>query len=74
MLSRSDGIILGGTNERGEWSHEPNEEERRRVVEGHMELFEAMRSSALGRWSPMTRSAFTPSETPPVESFFGLES
>jgi glycine/D-amino acid oxidase-like deaminating enzyme len=74
MLSRGDGIILGGTNERGEWSLAPNEEERRRVVEGHIELFEAMRSSALGRWSPTTRSAFTPSETPSVESFFGLES
>ena len=41
MLPRSDGIILGGTSERGEWSLEPNEEARRRVVEDHIELFEA---------------------------------
>ena len=74
MLPRSDGIILGGTSERGEWSLEPNEEARRRVVEDHIELFEAMRSSALGRWSAPTRSSFTPAEAPPVESFFGLES
>ena len=74
MQPRSDGIILGGTSERGEWSLEPNEEARRRVVEDHIELFEAMRSSALGRWSAPTRSSFTPAEAPPVESFFGLES
>ena len=74
MLPRSDGIILGGTSERGEWSLEPNEEARRRVVEDHIELFEAMRSSVLGRWSAPTQSSFTPAEAPPVESFFGLES
>ena len=74
MQPRSDGIILGGTSERGECSLEPNEEARRRVVEDHIELFEAMRSSALGRWSAPTRSSFTPAEAPPVESFFGLES
>ncbi len=74
MQPRSDGIILGGTSERGEWSLEPNEEARRRVVEDHIELFGAMRSSAPGRWSAPTRSSFTPTEAPPVESFFGLES
>ncbi len=74
MLSRSDGIILGGTNERGEWSLEPNEDERRRVVDGHMELFNAMGSSAVGGWSPTTRSSFVPTAVPPVETFFGLDS
>ena len=44
MTPRSDGIALGGTAERGEWSLEPNEEARKRVVEGHMELFSAMRA------------------------------
>ena len=43
MTPRSDGIALGGTAERGEWSLEPNEESRRRVVDGHIELFSAMR-------------------------------
>ena len=44
MTPRSDGIALGGTAERGEWSLEPNEESRKSVVEGHMELFSAMRA------------------------------
>jgi hypothetical protein len=48
MQPRSDGIILGGTSERGIWSLEPNEEARERVVQGHIELFDAMRSG-LGR-------------------------
>ena len=73
MQSRRDGIVLGGTSERGVWSLEPNEEARRRVVDNHIELFEAMRSSVLGRGSPTTRSSFTPAP-PPVESFFGLAS
>ena len=37
------GIVLGGTSERGEWSLEPDEDARRRVVEGHMALYGAMR-------------------------------
>ena len=43
MMPRRDGIILGGTSERDVWALEPNEPERRRVVEGHMRLFGAMR-------------------------------
>jgi D-amino-acid oxidase len=39
MFPRRDGILLGGTFERGEWSLEVNEAERRRVVEGHTEFF-----------------------------------
>ena len=42
MMPRADGIVLGGTSERGEWSLEPNEAARRRVVEGHMALYGAM--------------------------------
>lgn len=41
MFPRSDGILLGGTWEEGEWSLEPNREAERRVVEGHMRLFGA---------------------------------
>ena len=44
MMPRADGIVLGGTSERGEWSLEPNEAARRRVVEGHMALYGAMRA------------------------------
>ena len=71
MQPRSDGIILGGTSERGVWSLEPNEEARRRVVEGHIALFAAMRGSALGT---RISSAGPPDHVPPVESFFGLNS
>jgi D-amino-acid oxidase len=39
MFPRSDGILLGGTFERGVWTRDVNEEARRRIVEGHMQLF-----------------------------------
>jgi D-amino-acid oxidase len=40
MMPRHDGIILGGTHERGEWSLEPNPAEISRIVQGHRRLFE----------------------------------
>jgi D-amino-acid oxidase len=43
MMPRSDGIVLGGTSERDVWTMEINETERRRVVDGHKTLFDAMR-------------------------------
>jgi glycine/D-amino acid oxidase-like deaminating enzyme len=43
MMPRSDGIVLGGTAQRGVWTMEPDEGERRRVVDGHIELFSRMR-------------------------------
>jgi glycine/D-amino acid oxidase-like deaminating enzyme len=43
MMPRSDGIIMGGTSEKGVWTLDVNEEERKRIVEGHIELFQAMR-------------------------------
>ncbi|HJO05480.1 MAG TPA: FAD-dependent oxidoreductase [Acidobacteriota bacterium] len=46
MAPRSDGIALGGTAERDVWDLEPNEEARNRIVESHIELFEAMRASS----------------------------
>lgn len=39
MFPRSDGILLGGTFQRGDWSLEPDEEARRRIVDGHVRLF-----------------------------------
>jgi glycine/D-amino acid oxidase-like deaminating enzyme len=44
MMPRQDGIILGGTHERGEWSLEPNPNESARILRGHQELFAAMRT------------------------------
>jgi hypothetical protein len=43
MIPRSDGIVLGGTSQRGVWTMEPDEPERKRVVDAHIELFSSMR-------------------------------
>jgi glycine/D-amino acid oxidase-like deaminating enzyme len=42
MIPRSDGILLGGTFERGNWSLEPDPDAQRRIVDGHGEFFRAM--------------------------------
>lgn len=42
MQPRSDGIALGGTSEEGDWTLEPDEEARRRIVEAHIDLFARM--------------------------------
>ena len=43
MQPRRDGIVLGGTSERGEWSREPNREALRLIVSAHMAVYSAMR-------------------------------
>jgi D-amino-acid oxidase len=43
MFPRKDGILLGGTFERGEWSLDVNESERRRIVGGHIAFFDSMK-------------------------------
>jgi len=43
MMPRSDGIILGGTSLRDNWSLEIEEKERQRVMDLHIELFNGMR-------------------------------
>jgi len=69
MMPRSDGIALGGTSERGESSMEPDGEALKRIVEGHMELFSAMRPPRPGARLTTSR---TPDEVPALESFGGL--
>jgi glycine/D-amino acid oxidase-like deaminating enzyme len=49
MMPRSDGIVLGGTSQRDIWTLEPDEDERRRVVESHIAVFNAMRPSTAVR-------------------------
>lgn len=44
MIPRSDGILLGGTFQRRDWSLEPDREAERRIVDGHSEFFRAMAS------------------------------
>ena len=43
MQPRRDGIVLGGTSERGVWSREPNQEALRLIVGAHMAVYSAMR-------------------------------
>jgi D-amino-acid oxidase len=45
MMARNDGIILGGTSQRGVWTLEPDEAERKRVVESHIAVFSAMKGA-----------------------------
>lgn len=42
MFPRQDGILLGGTFERNEWSLQPNPIETRRILDGHSAFFNAM--------------------------------
>ena len=42
MFPRSDGILLGGTFERNEWSTVPDPEATRTIVDGHRRFFNAM--------------------------------
>ena len=43
MMPRSDGIALGGTSIRDDWSTTVNEIERQRIVDAHIDLFDRMR-------------------------------
>lgn len=44
MIPRRDGILLGGTYERGNWTLEPDQGEKRRILEGHRKIFSQFRS------------------------------
>jgi D-amino-acid oxidase len=46
MMPRADGIVLGGTRERDVWTLDPNQDELKRVVEGHREFFTSMQAAA----------------------------
>jgi glycine/D-amino acid oxidase-like deaminating enzyme len=43
MFPRSDGILLGGTFERGNWTLEPDAAAAQRILDGHRRLFAAMK-------------------------------
>ncbi|MBI1873366.1 MAG: FAD-dependent oxidoreductase [Acidobacteria bacterium] len=70
MMPRTDGIVLGGTSQRDVWTFEPDENERKRVVEGHMQLFSAMHAPPFGA---RIARAEPPLRVPSLESHFGLE-
>ena len=44
MFPRHDGILLGGTHERGQWSLEPDQQAMERVLAGHIKFFEGMKT------------------------------
>jgi len=43
MFPRKDGILLGGTHERGVWTLEPNPAAAARIIAAHAKIFGAMR-------------------------------
>jgi glycine/D-amino acid oxidase-like deaminating enzyme len=45
MFPRHDGILLGGTHERGEWNMEPDPAATARILRENAELFEGMRTT-----------------------------
>jgi D-amino-acid oxidase len=45
MMARNDGIILGGTSQRGVWTLEPDPAEMKRVVDSHISVFSAMKGA-----------------------------
>jgi glycine/D-amino acid oxidase-like deaminating enzyme len=67
---RSDGLVIGNMQERGNYSLEPNEEVRQQNVNAAIQYFARMRAPAAGR---LTRSEM-PRGIPTLESFYGLES
>jgi glycine/D-amino acid oxidase-like deaminating enzyme len=44
MMPRRDGIVLGGTSERGVWTTDVNEAEKQRILTNHATLFASMRA------------------------------
>jgi D-amino-acid oxidase len=49
MMARSDGIVLGGTSQRDVWTTEPDEDERKRVVDSHIAVFTGMKAPKMRR-------------------------
>lgn len=43
MFPRTDGILLGGTHEEGNWDLTPDPEHTKRIIQGHAALYSAMR-------------------------------
>jgi hypothetical protein len=71
MNSRSDGIIVGNLQDRGNWSLEPDEDVRQRNVAAAIEFFAAMRPPRPGAQLTQSRP---PQAVPGVETFFDQQS
>jgi hypothetical protein len=68
---RSDGLIVGNLQDRGNWSLEPDQEVLKRNVDAAIEFFSAMRVPKPGE--RLTRSG-SPAVLPRVEDFFDARS
>ena len=71
MNSRSDGIIVGNLQDRGNWSLEPDQDVFQRNVQAAIDFFSLMRTPAPG--ARLTRSE-PPQTIPGVDSFFDAQS
>ena len=70
MNPRSDGLVIGNMQDRGNYSLEPNDEVRQANVSAAIDYFSRMRAPTGSR---LTRSE-GPRGIPTLESFYGLES
>ena len=52
MMPRRDGIVLGGSFERGEWALEPDPATTRRIVDGHVRLFDTIARNIASHGGP----------------------
>ena len=71
MNSRSDGIIVGNLQDRGNWSLDPDPDVIQRNVQAAIDFFSLMRPPAPGR--RLTRSE-PPQTVPDVNAFFDAQS
>jgi D-amino-acid oxidase len=67
---RSDGLVIGNMQDRGNYSLDPNDEVRQQNVNAAIEYFSRMRAPTGGR---LTRTT-VPGGMPSLESFYGLDS
>lgn len=56
MIPRTDGILLGGTFEKGEWSLSVNEAAKARVLQGHTKFFSRFRRCQLASLASSRRA------------------
>jgi D-amino-acid oxidase len=71
MNARSDGIIIGNLQDRGNWSLEPDQDVLRRNVQAAIDFFALVRPPAPG--ARLTRSE-APASPPQVDAFFDAQS
>ena len=71
MNARSDGIIIGNLQDRGNWSLEPDQDVLQRNVQAAIDFFAMVRPPAPG--ARLTRSA-PPQTAPTVDTFFDAQS